>query len=75
MDFILFIKIIAWIGLITSGLLAALSVYNWYYYECTSAGDLEKSLYRLRGQIITGYRFVPRAIVFIICLAAIISFN
>jgi hypothetical protein len=75
MDFILFIKIIAWIGLFVSGGLAALSVINWYHYECTKVGELEKSMMRLKGYTIKGYFFMPRAIVFILCLAAIISFN
>lgn len=75
MDFVLFIKIIAWVGLIVSGLLAALSVLNWYHYECTKAGELEKTLYRIQGKQLQGYYFTPRAIVFVLCLAAIISFN
>lgn len=75
MDYILFIKIIAWIGLIVSGLLAALSVINWYHYECTAAGELEKTLMRCKGYTIKGYFFMPRAIVFVLCLAAIISFD
>lgn len=47
MDFLLFVKIIAWIGLVVSGLLTALSVYNWYHYNFTKAGEFEQQLMRL----------------------------
>ena len=75
MDFILFIKIIVWLGLVGSGLLTALSIYSWYYYECTKSGEFEQQLMATKGQRIISYGVMPRAIVFIICLAAIISFN
>ena len=70
MDFILFIKITVWLGLVGSGLLTALSIYSWYYYECTKSGELEQLL-----MATDSYGVMPRAAVFIVCLAAIISFN
>ena len=75
MDFILFIKIIVWLGLVGSGLLTALSIYSWYYYECTKSGEFDQLLMAIKGQRIVSYKIVPRAIVFIVCLAAIISFD
>ena len=75
MDFILFIKVLAWIGLVVSGALAGISAWSWYYYECTKSGQFEQQLMAIKGQRIAGYYFTPRVVIFIICLAAIISFN
>lgn len=73
MDFVLFIKIIAWVGVIIFGLGTALSVYLWYYYEFTVSGKLEQLSYQLKGQVITGYKFWARFLPFIICVALLIS--
>ena len=75
MDLYLFLKIIGWIGLVVSGLLTALSVYNWYHYNFTKAGEFEQQLMRLKGQRIDGYYFTKRAAIFVLCLAALISMN
>ena len=73
MDYILFIKIIAWIGAIIFGLGTVLSIYLWYYYEMTNAGQFEQLAYKSRGQVITGYKFWNRFIPFVICTALLIS--
>lgn len=73
MDYILFIKIIAWIGAIIFGLGTVLSIYLWYYYEMTNAGQFEQLAYKLKGQVITGYKFWNRFIPFVICTALLIS--
>ena len=73
MDYILFIKIIAWIGAIIFGLGTVLSVYLWYYYEMTKAGQFEQLAYKIKGRVITGYKFWNRFIPFVICTALLIS--
>ena len=73
MDYILFIEIIAWIGAIIFGLGTVLSIYLWYYYEMTKAGQFEQLACKSRGQIITGYKFWNRFIPFVICTALLIS--
>ena len=73
MDYILFIEIIAWIGAIIFGLGTVLSIYLWYYYEMTKAGQFEQLAYKSRGQVITGYKFWNRFIPFVICTALLIS--
>ena len=73
MDYILFIKIIAWIGAVIFGLGTALSIYLWYYYEMTKAGQFKQLAYKLKGQVITGYKFWNRFIPFVVCTALLIS--
>ena len=73
MDYILFIEIIAWIGAIIFGLGTVLSIYLWYCYEMTKAGQFEQLAYKSRGQVITGYKFWNRFIPFVICTALLIS--
>jgi hypothetical protein len=75
MDFILFFKILTWIGFAVSGLGVVWSVVMWHHFEHTSMGKLEHTIMKLQGSTIVGYYFTRRLAIFVICSALLVSFN
>ena len=73
MDAIVFITMLAWAATILGGITTAMSVYTWYYYECTRAGEFEQRLMRAGGQRIVGFYFWPRFIIFIVGVAVLVA--
>lgn len=73
MNYILFITILAWAGLVWMSFQLLRSIITCYHYEFTPVGRLEKTLMAARGRKIIGYYFPSRIISIVVCVAILVS--
>lgn len=73
MDMVFFVKALAWLFAVLSGLVVAGRLVMWHWYNNTEAGQLDKA----RDAIMCGgtatFPIVTPGIVFIVCVVAILS--
>lgn len=74
MDIILFLKIVAWVLVIPSGLLSLLITCMWFYETFSEKGREEASRDRiLYGQVLNVPRWIRSTVLFVVCVALLVS--
>lgn len=73
MDMVFFVKALAWLFAVLSGLVVAGRLGMWHWYNNTTAGQLDRALDAIRHGGTATFPIMLPGIVFLVCVVALLS--